>query len=290
MNKIFRIGNFVFQVSFPDGFLIPAHFLKFEISGGKPTFFYTLRLSDKLPVLNGSPLTRKENLIVLEQNGLQARYIGITGEGFYAHYQETGSERAEIKLLREAVPLVTSNTVFVSLFALERHLLKENGIILHCAYLRYKDGAILFSAPSETGKSTQADLWEKYRGAHTVNGDRALLECRGGQWLVRGWPVCGSSGICENIDTPIYAIVMLSQAKEDRVRRLSPGQAFASIFPQITFNRWDPQALCLGMDLAEKLVGSIPVWHLGCTISENAVRCLEEALLEEGTYMHSLIL
>ncbi|WP_370839368.1 hypothetical protein [Intestinibacter bartlettii] len=35
-----------------------------------------------------------------------------------------------------------------------------------------KDKGILFSAPSGTGKSTQADLWEKYENAEIINGDR----------------------------------------------------------------------------------------------------------------------
>ena len=35
------------------------------------------------------------------------------------------------------------------------------------------------------------------------------------------------------------------------------------------------------MDLMEKLLAEIPVYHLGCTISEEAVECLENALQEE---------
>lgn len=290
MDKIFRIGDFTFHLSCEESFPIPSNFLMFEVPDAMPTYCYAFKLVDKLPSPGGRLVTHREDFMVFEQDGWQSRVLGIRGAGFYAVTRETGESGAEVLLLRDAVDMLYSDPVFVSLLALERSFLRENGLILHCAYLKYQGMAILFSAPSGTGKSTQADLWEKYRGARTVNGDRALLECRGGRWLARGWPVCGSSGICENIDTPIYAIVMLSQAKEDSVRRLSPGQAFAAIFPQLTVNRWDPQALRLGMDLAEKLVGSIPVWHLGCTISDNAVRCLEEALFEEGTYRHSLIL
>ena len=281
MDKTFRIGDFIFQVACPEHFPIPENFLKFEIPKEKPAFLYTIRLMDNLPFPKGTVIVQREDLIVLDQDGLQSRYIGIRGEGFYGCCQETGSRRAEILVLQEVLPLLASDPVFVSLFALEHHLLKENGIVLHCAYLLSQNEAILFCAPSETGKSTQAGLWEKYRGAKTINGDRALLEHRDSQWIARGWPVCGTSGICENADTPVRAVVMLSQAREDQIRRLSPVPAFTGLFPQLTVNRWDREALRRGMELAENLVSSIPVWHLGCTISENAVRCLEKALTAE---------
>ena len=50
--------------------------------------------------------------------------------------------------------------MFTSLLALERRLVKKNSMILHCAYVEYQGEAILFSAPSETGKTTQANLWK----------------------------------------------------------------------------------------------------------------------------------
>ena len=65
--------------------------------------------------------------------------------------------------------------LFTSLLALERRLVRKDQMVLHCAYVEYRGEAILFSAPSETGKTTQAGLWEKYRGSRTVNGDRSLL-------------------------------------------------------------------------------------------------------------------
>lgn len=282
MHNIFRIGDFVFRITCTEDLPIPENILKFAVSEETPAFSYNILLSEQLPALvgGGRVLVQREDLVVLDQDGLQTRYIGIKGAGFYGCCRDTGSDGAEIILLWDILPELGSDPVFVSLFALERHLLKEDGLVLHCAYLRHQGEAILFSAPSEIGKSTQAGLWERYRGAKTINGDRALLEMRDGRWIAKGWPVCGSSGICENTDTPIRAIVMLSQAKEDQIRRLTPAAAFFELFPQLTINRWDREALNRGIAIAESLVSNVPVWHLGCTISENAVQCLEKALEE----------
>ncbi|MBR5220221.1 MAG: hypothetical protein IKV66_04460, partial [Clostridia bacterium] len=168
--------------------------------------------------------------------------------------------------------------VFVSLLALERRQIQFDAFVLHCAYIEYQGKAILFSAPSETGKTTQGNLWEQHKGAKTINGDRALLQKVNGCWTARGWPVCGSSEICNNIAFPIHAVVMLSQGKTDEVASLSAMKAFSQMYSQVTINRWNSVANVRCMDLLEMFVKEIPVLHLSCTISENAVNTLANAL------------
>ena len=201
-------------------------------------------------------------------------------EGYYACYRETGPDRAEVVLARDRIEGLHIDPVFTSLLALERRMIRRDSLVLHCAYVLDHGEAILFSAPSETGKTTQANLWEKYRGSRTVNGDRALLGKIDGRWHAQGWPVCGTSEVCNNEAHPIRAIVMLSQAKENRAERLTPGQAFPLLYSQITINRWNMEDHIRAMDLMEKLLVELPVYHLGCTISGEAVTCLENALQE----------
>jgi hypothetical protein len=71
---------------------------------------------------------------------------------------------------------------------------------------------------------------------------------------------------------------MLSQGKTDVATKLSPMKAFSQIYSQITINRWNTTANIRCMDLLEVLVREIPVWHLSCTISENAVNTLANVL------------
>jgi hypothetical protein len=55
-------------------------------------------------------------------------------------------------------------------------------------------------------------------------------------------------------------------------------QAFSQIYSQITINRWNAKSNVRCMDILDSLVKEIPVWHLSCTISENAVNTLAEVL------------
>lgn len=279
MDKNFRIGEFVFRLCCPDSIQPPANFLQFATDDTRPVqFTYEIAVGGDFPTPE-HPLATRPDLVVFSTPGGEGRLIGTKGvEGYYACYEELSSNRARILLDPARIGSLHIDPVFVSLLALERRMIERDSMVLHCAYVHYKGKAILFSAPSETGKTTQANLWEKHRGADTVNGDRALLSCTDGVWTAQGWPVCGSSEVCHLRALPIHAIVMLRQAPENTVRRLHPAQAFAQLYSQITANRWNQADHLRTIGLIEQLVGQVPVFELGCTISEQAVECLEQAL------------
>ncbi len=43
-------------------------------------------------------------------------------------------------------------------------------------------------------------------------------------------------------------------------------------------NRWEREGLVKNLDLLERLVGKVPIYHLACDISEDAVKTLEQEL------------
>lgn len=317
MDKLFRIGSFAFRLRCPEEVMPPPNFLLFKcadlpwyVRNGESEFrdrdgkekglcdvrweyTYEIRICETLPEPTGSVVARRPDLVVFREDSgtqegkkddaaLESRLIGVKGTGgYYACYRETGPDCAEVYLARDRIDGLHFDPMFTSLMALERRMIRKDSLILHCAYMVYHGEAILFSAPSETGKTTQANLWETYRGSRTVNGDRALLGKIDGRWNAQGWPVCGTSEVCSDEAFPIRAIVMLSQAKENLAVRMTPGQAFPLLYSQITVNRWNMQDHLHAMDLMEKLLAEVSVYHLGCTISEEAVECLENALRQE---------
>ena len=292
MDRLFRIGDFVFRLICSEEVKPPENFMKFALpagniglQGGGPgevqIYTYNIEVRDQLPVPSGRQVARRSDLMVYQDGIYECRLIGVKGmEEYYACYRELLAAEAEIVLARAQVGELHIDPMFSSLFAFERRLVRLDSMILHCAYVEYKGEAILFSAPSGTGKTTQANLWEKYRGSRTVNGDRALLGRKDGRWTAQGWPVCGTSEVCHNEDTPIRAVVMLSQAKENHAERMTPGKAFPLLYSQITVNKWNVEDHVHTLDLIEEFLGNVPVLHLGCTISEEAVACLENSLAE----------
>lgn len=209
----------------------------------------------------------------------ECRFMRFAGSGKpYGISRQLNSEHFQVWVDRAIANMMEFDTIFTSLFSLEKQVIRTGAMVLHSAYMCWEDSAVLFSAPSETGKSTQANLWEQYRHTYTVNGDRSLLIREKKGWMAYGWPVCGSSEICNNEVHPIRAIVMLRQAKVNRVYRLKGIQALREIMEQITINSWNREFQMKVMDQLELLLKEIPVYCLECDISEDAVACLEDAL------------
>lgn len=280
MNReIYQIGDLCFQLDYDPAIQIPPHFQLFRVAQGQPVYFYCLSCVDQLPVRNDPIIARRKDLCVMQSEVGEKRYIGVQNiEGYYALYEEESTQQAHVYLLRQALTSLVFDTFFTSLFALERRMMERQALILHCSYLLYRGQAILFSGPSGIGKSTQANLWVKHRHAKIINGDRALLRQKAGQWYACGWPVCGSSEICHLGDAPIQAIVFLSWSDQDHLEQLSLLKRFSNLYAQMTLNGWNRTAVSKGTALMDELIQHVPIYHLQATMEESAVTCLEGAL------------
>ncbi|MCR5452328.1 MAG: hypothetical protein K6F00_06870 [Lachnospiraceae bacterium] len=279
ISKLFKIANLTFKIIYPEAVTPPDNFLLFECENIKETYTYQISITDKLPSPEGDIIARREDIVIYRNGEYETRLLAARGtEGYYALYRELPDDHCSIFLDRSYSDLFSLDTVFSSLFALERRLLSLGGFVLHCAYLNHKEKAILFSAPSGAGKSTQAGLWEKYRGSKTENGDRALIIKEDGKWFACGWPVCGSSEICNNTKHQILTVVTLDKATDNSIRPLSGMQAFSKLYSEVTVNSWDKKSAVNAMDLLEDFVKEIPVYHLACDISEKAVETLESMI------------
>lgn len=165
-----------------------------------------------------------------------------------------------------------------SFFSLEHVLLRHGALFLHSSHLNIGGKALLFSAPSGTGKSTQADLWEKYACAEIINGDKTVLRKKDGIWNAYGCPMCGTSGIHKQGNEPIHAIVMLEQGKDNSVRRLTAGEAFSRMYPEVTVPRWNRELVLRAMELLDDVMANVPVYLFSCTKDKCAVMALRDAL------------
>lgn len=176
-----------------------------------------------------------------------------------------------------------TNDIF-QLIAFEDILCNNEAFILHSSYIKWKNKAILFSAPSGIGKSTQANLWEKYENAEIINGDRVVIRKNYNKWNAYGLPFAGSSHIYKNIKTPIEAIVILRQGKENKISKLSQIDGFKYIYSETTVNSWNEKFVDKISDIISTLVKDIPVYLLICKPDVESVKLLKNTLQKEIDY------
>ncbi len=149
-------------------------------------------------------------------------------------------------------------------------LLNHNGLMLHSSCVE-KDGfAYLFSARSGTGKSTHTHLWLKnFKGTQIINDDKPALICEDGKWYACGTPFSGKTDENINVKVPIRAIVFLHRSETNTVKRIPPFQAVSLLMEQ-TINPANRGLAELMLDKVDKLLREVPVFLLGCNMSDDA--------------------
>lgn len=160
-------------------------------------------------------------------------------------------------------------------------LVQDDIVLFHCSALRFRGKAYLFTAPSGTGKSTHTRLWREHFGGDVqiINDDKPLLRIGFKEVTVFGTPFAGKEGLQNNTSAPVGGIVLLHQATQNKIQRVSFEEAYPVLLNQ-TYRPRDRAGILKTMELVERLA-EIPVYSLGCTISVEAVEMAYKALIEE---------
>ena len=290
---VFYIGPVGFKFKIPEGCCVeraPADFDSTVFDEASCVYNVTVRVWEPCAESGGFFIDGIPGMEVFEnpefreykiEDGVMRHHFGkISGENMVFLKSSLRGNQLEIAVPDYGVwPMGRERGIWAYLM-LEKLLIREDAFILHSASVIYEGGAVLFTAPSETGKSTQADLWKKCLGATGFNGDRNILLRRGGKWFVCGIPWCGTSRDCENGIYPLRAIAVVRQADEDSIKELSQVEKILDISGEMTKNSWDRRFVERAIDLAALLTKEALVVQLNCTMQESAVFCLQEYILK----------
>lgn len=158
------------------------------------------------------------------------------------------------------------------------HLSTRRGLMLHSSLVDFNGKGIMFVGPSGIGKTTQAELWMKYRDAVIINGDMALIREEEAGFTGYGCPWHGSSPYCENRQVPLCGIIVLEQAKENRIERLSGVTLIERMMNNIFLPHWYPRGVEAAMETVDHLLSQVPVYLMKCRPDEEAVEMAEGVL------------
>lgn len=153
-------------------------------------------------------------------------------------------------------------------------------ILLHGSFVEYNGNGIVFTGYSGIGKTTQAQLWKKYLGADIINGDKVFLREVGESVYAYGLPWNGSSPYCLNKRAPLKAVIVLRQAKENKIRKLDEFECMEYFMPHVFLPHWDEKSLYWALDTFDSVLEKIPVWLLECRPDEEAVKLTREFVLK----------
>lgn len=172
--------------------------------------------------------------------------------------------------------------LILSASAFSRQLPAHGGFSLHASAIAYKGEAILFSAESGGGKSTHTRLWQERFGKDAVtiiNDDQPVIRLDGSAAYVYGSPFSGNSEENRNVKVPLRAVVFLQQSGSDQICRIPPDRSvplFLRRIPRYPGSRAYMEQM---LSLLDRLLCTVPVWFLRCTMDEHAAVIAEEAVM-----------
>ena len=243
---------------------------------GKPDRWLHCRIVDAFPRPEGELVFRR----VYALGDSYISYIGAVESDpgrAYIRVERRGDVSHAQFLRKEILSGIPPRAVLTALET-ENLVTSRNGLLFHAACIEYQGQAILFTAPSGTGKSTQADLWCRHRGTRIINGDRIVIRVTDTGVSAMGVPYSGSSGISVNTTLPLRAVVYLSQGRDNAITVLRGVAAFRRIWEGCSVHTWNREDIARASETAAELIRQVPIYHFSCTPDENAVLALEAEL------------
>ncbi|MBQ7919020.1 MAG: PqqD family protein [Lachnospiraceae bacterium] len=254
------------------------------------SFETSVEFPDDAPIqdirIQAAPPSHTENGTLLLRTG---ELLVIEGLDKYILFFPTSKYISEIHVSRSGrnvtifcAPLFTEEAATEISYAIRISFLyfaQLHGMLaIHSASILYRDKVWLFSAPSGTGKSTHAGLWNDIIGTPIINGDLNLVALRQDTPVVYGIPWCGTSGIYDTRTHPLGGIILLNQGTKNRVGFPFKERRQLLVLHRSVSPSWASSMQKKNLDIIREISDHILICHLFCTKTEEAVTCIKEEI------------
>lgn len=281
-----RIADLPIQLDGGDPEFFTARLRQYEAPINTPELSMKLSRVQEITVPAGEEIARHGGLVIVRSpNGELCRYtIGnktgrilqvcrVSEDHAHWEYDVLESRKHPALSLKDFEYLATGE-------AFANRLAYLGGLVMHGSAISYEGKGIVFSAPSGTGKSTHTGLWKRQYGERVIhiNDDKPAIRFNEGAPVVYGTPWSGKTDTNSNNSAPLNAIVFLKQAPNNRIQPLSVADALTYIYRETVRPFYDEALGMKVLETAERLIQSVPLFLLECTISSEAVELVKNTL------------
>lgn len=159
--------------------------------------------------------------------------------------------------------------------------IRRNIVQFHSSLVQWQNHGIMFVGPSGIGKTTQAELWERFQNAEIINGDLVFVQKKSDEFLGWGSPWHGSSPYCLNRNVHINAIIVLKQGNENKIRKLSGLEMVSEVGKNLFYPKWVDEGMEMALDILDHLLTHVPVYELTNKADEDSVLMVKQVVFDE---------
>lgn len=159
-------------------------------------------------------------------------------------------------------------------------LFKKTGAVLfHASAINVGGRAILFCAPSGTGKSTHSALWKKsFADVEYLNDDKPFIVRERDGFYCYGSPWCGKHGLGSNKKAKVFAVCKVCRAQENSCQKLTTEQFFSLALNQtVRFDSAENMDRLFGF--LQEFLNDASLFQINVNVNADAPKVVRKAIL-----------
>lgn len=218
----------------------------------------------KVDIKNLCGRTAKQAAPYLSGNQDENRHIDITIDVTKKRVEEAMAEHPELNS-DDWEYMLTGQDFYT-------RLIRFDGILLHSSCVVVDGYAYAFSADSGVGKSTHTQLWLKHFGdrAHILNDDKPAIRIIDGKPYACGTPWSGKYDYSTPEIVELAGICFIERSDSNSIKKADTSKAIYNIFSQ-TVRKLGSASMEKLLDVLDEIFSTVPIWEMGCNISDEAV-------------------
>ena len=263
----------------PEGILQPSILSFAEEFSGTGDIELKIVENDSVSIPQGVPIT-KQVLEWYKTDGYYEHQLMKAEHGRMLVSLKANGEWSDILIEISSHDQLTID--FINVILLEvvfrNRLLFHDGLVLHSSSIEYNGEAVAFSAPSGTGKSTHARLWQEMHHVRIINDDHPAIRRVNGKTIIYGTPWAGECQKFHNMSCDLKAIVILEQGNRNQIWRLDGREMLRDLLPRYFLPYHSSELLQRAAKIITEIISSTTVYKLVCRPDEEAVTLVKRSI------------
>ena len=161
---------------------------------------------------------------------------------------------------------------------LRTKIILMDGLVFHASGIDDNGRGVVFVGHSGAGKSTQVGLWNQLTGVIVMNDDRIAVRVKTNSAICYATPWGGTANIAHNHQAPLSALILLEQAKKNKIQQLAPSIAAPLLLARTFLPYWDCAFMQRALTNMNKLLACIPVYLLQCRPEPEVISLVRSVL------------